>query len=118
MKTRKKILQKLRERSGESITEVLVAVLVSAVGLVLLAGMITATANLVEKSKNMMKDYVVSENTVVERYGSSGPEGTIEMKSGVQSIKLTDDHASASVKVVYFVNPGIGGVEVVSYMVK
>ena len=47
MRTRNKIVSKLKSRSGESIGEVLIALLVAAVGLVLLAGMI---ASMVPKS--------------------------------------------------------------------
>ena len=43
----KRLIKKLNSQSGESIAETLFAVLVAAIALTMLAGMITATANMV-----------------------------------------------------------------------
>ena len=118
MRTRNKIVSKLKSRSGESIGEVLIALLVAAVGLVLLAGMIASTTNLVERSRNKMGDYVAADKVVVEKSGDSGNEGTVVIRSGAQSVKLSDDRASASIPVVYYTNSSIPGQDVTSYKVK
>ncbi len=53
----KRLRKKLCSRAGESIAETLVALLVAAIALTMLAGMITATANLVKKSEDKMEEY-------------------------------------------------------------
>lgn len=53
----KQIRKKLQSRIGESLAETLVAVLVIALALTMLAGMITATANMVTRSKETMNTY-------------------------------------------------------------
>lgn len=48
---------KLRSQAGETIAEVLVAMLISALALTMLASMITATVSMVTRSKEKMKEY-------------------------------------------------------------
>lgn len=50
-------IKKLKSRSGESIAETLLAVLVAALALTMLAGMITAAVSMVKKSEEKMDDY-------------------------------------------------------------
>ena len=54
---KKKIAAKLRGRLGESIAETLIALLISALALMMLAGAITAASNVLSKSKNSMNTY-------------------------------------------------------------
>lgn len=53
----KGIAAKLRGKSGESIGETLVALLISALALMMLAGAVSAAANVVTKSRNAMDTY-------------------------------------------------------------
>ena len=53
----KKALAKLKNKSGETIAEVLVALLVSSLGLVILASMINASTNIIAKSRSLMEEY-------------------------------------------------------------
>lgn len=53
----KQIAKKLRSRAGETIAETLVALLVGTLALMILAGMITATANIIRTSEEKMDDY-------------------------------------------------------------
>lgn len=53
----KKILTKLRSSAGESIAETLIALLISALAMMLLAGMISSTNNLVRTSETKMNNY-------------------------------------------------------------
>ena len=118
MTTVKKIGNKLKSRSGESIAEVLIAVLVAAVGLVLLAGMIGSTTHLVKESEDLIGDYVDADRALVERSGESGLSGNVVIKSGVREVKLSDDALSASIPVVYYKNSGITTRDIISYKVK
>lgn len=53
----KQIVKKLRSRAGETIAETLVALLVGTLALMVLAGMITATSNIIKTSESKMDDY-------------------------------------------------------------
>ena len=58
----KKIAQKLKNKGGESISEVLVALLISSLALVMLASMIGTTTRLVTRSKDTMREYYQAAN--------------------------------------------------------
>lgn len=61
----KRALRKLRGRTGESIGETLVALLISALALVMLAGAIASATGIVTRSNEAIR----------QRYSASGPEG-------------------------------------------
>ena len=52
-----RIVRKLKNQAGETIAEVLVALLISSIALVMLASMISSTANMVTSSKSKMEAY-------------------------------------------------------------
>ena len=54
---KRRIRKKLKSQAGESIGEVLIALLISSLALVMLASMISATNNMVKNSDTAMKDY-------------------------------------------------------------
>lgn len=82
----KNVMKKLHNRKGESLAETLVAVLVIALALTMLAGMITATANMVNKSKSKMNEYY-TENARLEQMTV---DGTLNMKlTGDVSVDVT-----------------------------
>ena len=51
------IKNKLRSRAGESISETLIALLISALAIVMLAGAITAASSIVKKSRETLNSY-------------------------------------------------------------
>lgn len=122
----KKLKSRLRSQKGESIAEVLVAVLLSAVALTMLATMISATSKMVIRSKTLTKEYVKQNNLLVEK-GSSTRTGTVEIKlvdpsTDIETaIKLYDDgnykeeSASTKIPVLYYINNRVGNVSVTSY---
>ena len=57
---------KLKRQSGETIAEVLIALLVCSLALVMLAGMISATQRMIAKSKIKMQEYYQA-NDVLEK---------------------------------------------------
>ena len=59
-----KIRAKLHSCSGESISETLIAVLISALALVMLAAMITASVNMTMQSKTKMAAYYAKNNAL------------------------------------------------------
>ena len=61
---------KLKSNDGESIAETLVAVLIAAFALLMLAGTVNTSSNLITKSQNTLKEYYESENNLEERTGT------------------------------------------------
>lgn len=59
---REKLKRKLRSRSGETIAEVLIALLVSTIALVLLAGMLTSSTNIILRSTRAITSYYEASN--------------------------------------------------------
>lgn len=53
----KSLCRKLKSRAGETISEVLIALLISSLGLVMLAAMITASARTIGKSRETLEAY-------------------------------------------------------------
>lgn len=114
------IFEKLAEKAGESIAEVLVSLLISTVALTMLAGMITSASRIVLKSDISVQQYVEQGNGLVQ-FAGSGEDGTatISIKSSGDVYvdrKLTDE--TDTVPVTCYVNSAIGNVNVTAYKVK
>lgn len=74
MTMKKKSMKRLRSQAGETIAEVLFALLISVLALTMLAMMISSTVGLVNASKDKMNDYYEG-NAVLELHKE--PAGTI-----------------------------------------
>ena len=107
---------KLRSRRGETIAEVLVALLISALGLVLLAGMIGTATRLITDSRAQTEAYIEAENALAAQSGS-GKAGTVGFSLGSTPIRLADGEAEA-VPVAFFTNGGQGDKAILSYKVR
>lgn len=77
-------------QKGESIGEVLVALLISSLGLVLLASMISSASKMVTSSKSKIEQYIVRENVIVKQDGE-GTAATATIKIGANDVQLTDE---------------------------
>ncbi len=86
-------LNKIKNRSGESIAETLVAVLIAALALLLLAGTINTASNLITKSKNLLDTYYTANNNLA----------TEETKKGTLTVTMQDT-AGTSVSESWDVN--------------
>lgn len=76
--------RKTKSQSGETIAETLVALLISSIALMMLAGMINSTVNLVTKSEAKMGDYY-TQNAELENSEASRSTFTISIKPGTES---------------------------------
>lgn len=77
----KKMKARLRDDRGESLAEVLIALLVSSLALVMLALMVQSTNAMVQMSKDSMHRYMKANNGVVEKTGevpAGGSDGAPE----------------------------------------
>ncbi len=116
----KKLKIKLRSKRGESLTEVLIAVLVSGIALMLLASTIAATKTIVTRSKAATQDYVGGNNQLVEKKTETvSGAGNIEFDvmdsvGNYHLTKLTDD-SPTDISVQYYVNSALKTVLVAAY---
>ena len=115
---RKKIRSRLKSNRGESLAEVLIAVMISALGLVLLASMINGAKEAVTRSKETVSTYMTANNRIVERTDGTSGSGTVGFALvediGTTEIKLTDSSAD-TISVVYYINDTIHSCAVTSY---
>ena len=81
------VKRKINSRAGESISETLVAVLISALALVMLAGAITTASRLVTQSRNRLESYYEANNVMAEMPDSDGV---------ASSVYITESDGSAS----------------------
>ena len=108
-----RIRHKLRGRRGESIAEVLIALLVSALGLTLLAGMISYSSNLIKDSRAQTDTFIAEDTRLTVRSDASA-DGTGKVKvtekteMSDQVISLTDQSGD-KIDVSCFVNDTMGG---------
>lgn len=111
-----KIKNKLKSRAGESIAEVLVALLISSLALMMLAGLVSASARIVERSEGVVENYVSASNALVQHSGD-GDGGTVTFKADGVPVNLTNDDADAAktIPVKYFKNTVLGNNTVTSY---
>ena len=70
MRLKKRIIEKICGKAGESIAETLIALLIASLALVMLASMIQSTNSLITTSKSTMDSYYI-ENVGLENPGSS-----------------------------------------------
>lgn len=91
---RKKIAAKLRGRAGESLSETLIALLISALALIMLAGAVSAAGNMVTRSKEAMDEYLAADAKLADRTANSS--------SG--SVTLTVDGENSTYQVVKYAN--------------
>ncbi len=101
-----RMTRKLKSRSGESIAETLVAVLIAAFGLLMLAGTINSASNLITNSKKKLSEYYEANNTLAS--GTSGTADSVSINETTGAVWIT-----SNVKV--FKNDKLGSRTVVAY---
>ena len=75
----KRIIKKIKSQAGETIAEVLVALLISSVALVMLAGMIASTTSMVTQSKSKMEKYYEANEKLETQTETTGPSFSIQI---------------------------------------
>ena len=100
------IRRKLRSNRGETIGETLVALLISALALVMLAGAISSTANMINTSDRKMGEYYSKDAALVEHSGTS-----------TLTVTLTGTGVSEERLVKYDLNNAFNTKPVVAYKV-
>lgn len=75
-----KLRKKLNSRSGETITETLVALLISALALVMLAAAISSAASVITRSREKLDAYYLENEKVINRVANGTNDITITLK--------------------------------------
>lgn len=101
--------EKLKSDRGESIAEVLISVLISAVALVMLASMISSATSMIGSSRKNMEDYYSAANQITSSGASANFSGQVKM------VPSESGSVSTSFSVNYFVNDELGKGPVVSF---
>lgn len=104
-----RFIAKLKSRAGETIGETLLALLISSLALVMLAGAISASANMVNASSAKMTEYYQQDAELAERSGSDTVSVTIAEKTG-GSGSVTQTY-----NVPFTVNDAFSSMPVVAY---
>ncbi len=86
---------KLTGQGGESIGEVLIATLISAVALTMLASMLITSSRLISQSREKLESYYQKNNALVMQQSTDTHTGTVIIDKG--SDASTDDYYSVSV---------------------
>ena len=108
---KKLVWKKLKEPSGETLTETLVALLIAALALVMLASMISSTTRIVTQSKTTMNSYYAQNNVVAEQGTSDDTASiTLELVNGGTA-------ESKQYPVSVYRNDTLGNTPVISYRV-
>ena len=114
------VIGKIKSQVGESIGEVLVALLISSIGLTLLAMMVSSSSRMVERSKSTLHEYVLQSNAL-EDQSETGTPGRLSFSCDLSetddsgSIKNITDDSSNPINIKYYINEVIGSQKVISY---
>lgn len=88
----KQIAEKLRARAGETIAETLIALLVSTLALMILAGMISSTGNLVRSGKERMDAYYTA-NAEMESFAAP-TAAAFTISDGTYTVSVNAQYAT------------------------
>jgi competence protein ComGC len=114
MTIKKRIAARLKDKKGETLMELLFAMLISSLGMIILAGMIVASTNIIKRGNEVLKSYVTEENKIVAQ-DTVKETGRATFKIGGTARNLTDYDNSKQVSVSYYENDKIGGKQVGTY---
>lgn len=109
------LFRKIKSNSGESIAETLIALLVAALGLIILASAINSTSNIITTSNNKIKEYNEKEKIVVQQKVESG---TVTGKISFNNEKVSYDSGSIDININIFINNVINEKDVISFSKK
>ena len=95
------IIKKLKSRSGESIGEVLVALLISGLALLMLAGAITSSSHLVETSRAKEAEYYEENDNLNTRLNPKSGNWTITVDGTSYDVYVYENNKLGKPVVAY-----------------
>jgi len=81
------VKEKLKSSAGESIAEVLIALLISSLALMMLAGMINAASNTITTSRKILEDYYGDDGEVSSGTATITFAGGLSVQPSIQIYK-------------------------------
>ena len=84
-----KVMRKLRSNIGESMAELLAALLIGALAMIMLADMVMVSSGILTSSKESYIDYITHLNVLSER-NTNAPDAIGEVTIGDESANPTD----------------------------
>ena len=87
---RRRVLRKLGGRKGETLAEVLIALLIAALALTMLASTIASSSKIILRSKDKMESYYDKNNEMAEMAESGTLTATIKISGSEVSLKGDD----------------------------
>lgn len=106
---RRRVLRKLGGRKGETLAEVLIALLIAALALTMLASTIASSSKIILRSKDKMESYYDKNNEMAEMAESGTLTATIKISGSEVSLKGDD------LLIGYSINTEVGDTKVISY---
>ncbi len=109
-----RVINKIRNCSGETIGETLVALLIGALALTMLAGAVASGARIIIRSREKMTEYYSNNNKITTEDTSvaTGPL-TVSLKEGSNTVYLKED--KNDVTVLSYTNSTFERNHVISY---
>ncbi len=87
----KSIIEKLRNNNGESMAELLIALLIGSLAMIMLADMVMVSSKILVSNKENYKDYIEHLNVLSERNTSSPTEiGEVIIRNGEVDVEDND----------------------------
>lgn len=106
--------RRLKQNTGETIAELLIAVVISTLGLMLLAGMINAASSMLGSGQRTEERYIRGENALAGRTASAfAGSGSVTFAYGGSAVSITS--GTSSVPVSYYSNGAMEGNPVIAY---
>ena len=109
---KKKIKARVRSQAGETIAETLVALLISSLALLMLAGAVSAAVRMVLRSKNKLEAYYVQDENVAAHKTAAG---TMTVTLTEESDGLSETIGPFTYTGNYYQNDELGRITVISY---
>lgn len=118
-RTTSRIVQKIKENSGESLGETLVALLISALAMVMLVSMNDASGRMISKSIDTVTQYQAGINALASQNAddrtSAGTAVFLSDEKAGETVTLDAAAGSGPVPVLFFEAPKSFGTPVISY---
>lgn len=112
-KLRAKTLAKLSGRSGETLAEVLIALLIAALAMTMLAAAISSSAKMITKSKQKMEQYYSESDRMAEQSGDTTGKLSINLSQSGSAVYLLKN--GQPLTAAFTVNDEIARTKVIAY---
>lgn len=97
---KKSMIEKLKKHTGETIAEVLIALLISTIGLLMLATMISSSGNSISRSRTLLENYYSASTETSETAQVTVKNKTVD-KTYTYSVKTDSKSLGGKTVIAY-----------------